>query len=148
MSQARSASRLSVPALAAATLTAATAAAYALLIGAQDGEWSAVVVVVLAGLVVCAVVIAYGAGPDVLHRRLALVAAGSVILVIGVLSIATVGLPLLLAAVLALMAGLRRPAGYRAPLRVQAGARRPLRRRHVRRALGRTGRRGADASAE
>ena len=91
--------------MAAAVLAAAMAAVYVRVMQTQDDQPLAwVLLVLLAG----ALAAAYGAVPGVPHRQLALMAGGAVLVLLGLLAILTIGVPILVAGVLALVAGSRR----------------------------------------
>ena len=93
--------------MAAAVLAAAMAGVYVSVMHAQDDQPLAWVLVVL---VTGAVAAAYGAVPGVPHRQLALMVGGAVLVLLGLLAMLTIGLPILLAGVLSLVAGSRRVA--------------------------------------
>jgi hypothetical protein len=65
---------------------------------------------VLFVLVAGALTSAYGAAPGVPHARLALMAGGAGLVLLGLLAILTIGVPILVAGLLALVAGSRRVA--------------------------------------
>jgi hypothetical protein len=93
-------------AVAAALVAATMAAVYVVVMQGQDDRpllW------VLAVLVGGALASAYGASVRARHRRLVLVVAGAALALLGLLAILSIGLPILLAGGLALLAAARRP---------------------------------------
>ena len=97
--------RVDVIAVAASLLALAMVLVYLAVIRAQAGEPAAWAVV---ALMVGATAAAYGAVVRAPYRRQALVLAGLVLLGLGVLAILTIGLPILLAGALCLVATVRR----------------------------------------
>ena len=98
--------RVDLFALLAALLTAAITVLYLFLVTAQDGRpaWWAVAILTVA--VLCA---AYGIRPRAAYRRGPLVVAAVGLFLLGFVAIFSIGLPLLLAAVLCVLAALRTP---------------------------------------
>lgn len=92
-------------AAAAAVLALVMTVGYVLVLRSQGGE--SPVVWFLLALIAGAALAGYGAWRGVPHRRGALFGAGAVLLAIGLLAILSIGLPILLAGVLALAAGAR-----------------------------------------
>jgi len=90
----------------AAVLTWIMLGVYLALINEQDGN---VAVWFVAILVLGAVAAGYGAVTAVPHRRPALVVAGLLLGAAGLVGIASIGLPVLVAGVLCLVAAVRRP---------------------------------------
>ena len=88
----------------AAAITLGMIALYIALIVQQDGEVAAWFV---AGLAVAAVLTTYGVARRAPRRTLALVVAGVLLAVLGLLGILSIGLPILAAGVLALLAARR-----------------------------------------
>jgi hypothetical protein len=88
-------------AMAAAVLAAAMAVVYVRVMHAQDDQPLVWVLVVLVGGALAA---AYGAVPRAPYRRLVLVVTGTALVVLGLLSILSIGLPILLAGALAILA--------------------------------------------
>ena len=88
----------------AALLAAAMAWAYVRII---DGQGDQPLAWVVGGLLGCAVLATYGAPLAAPGRRTALVVAGVVLLGLGLLAILTIGLPILVAGVLALVSSAR-----------------------------------------
>ncbi len=99
--------RLDLGAAIAAVLALAGLVAYLVVIAEQGDEGPAVWFVV--GLVAGIAAAAYGAVVAAPRRRAALLGAGIVLGVLGLLGILTIGLPILLAGALALGAALRTP---------------------------------------
>jgi hypothetical protein len=91
-------------AMAATVLAAAMAGVYVRVMHAQDDQPLAWVLLVL---VAGALAAAYGAVLRVPHRRLALMAGGAVLVLLGLLAVLTIGLPILVAGALAILAGSR-----------------------------------------
>jgi hypothetical protein len=105
--------RVDPVAAAAAVLAAAMAAVYVRVMHGQGDEPVAWVLVVL---VAGALAAAYGAVPGAPHRRPALFAGGTALVLLGLLAILTIGLPILVAGALAVVAGSRsRGAGLTGP---------------------------------
>src|SRR3954447_26113517 len=95
--------------VAAAVLAVIMIAVYLVLIAQQDGEpalWF------VAGLAAGAVLAGYGAVRD---RPPALIAAAVILLALGLLGILSIGLPIIAAGILAIIAAARRPAGVTGP---------------------------------
>jgi hypothetical protein len=98
--------RVDLFALAAAVLTAAITVMYLFLVHAQDGRpsWWAVGVLTVAVLGA-----AYGVRPRAPYRRAPLVVAAVCLFLLGFVALFSIGMPLLLAAVLCVLAALRTP---------------------------------------
>ena len=97
--------RIDLVALAAAVLAVAMAVVYVQLMAGQGDRplwW--VMVVLLGGAAACT----YGAFATGVRRTTALVGAGAVLVVLGVLAILSIGLPILVAGAVSLLAALRR----------------------------------------
>jgi hypothetical protein len=93
-------------AVAAALVAATMAAVYVGVMRGQDDRPLLWVLVLLVGGALASV---YGSLRRAPHRRLVLVAAGAALALLGLLAILSIGLPLLVAGGLALLAGARRP---------------------------------------
>ncbi|HSS67836.1 MAG TPA: hypothetical protein VLK34_04750 [Nocardioidaceae bacterium] len=91
-------------ALLAAAVAVTMAIVYVQVMRGQDDEPLAWVLIVLGA---SAVLAAYGARMSAPHRQVVLIAAGVVLLLLGVLAIFSIGLPILVAGVLALVASTR-----------------------------------------
>jgi hypothetical protein len=85
-------------------VTALVAAVYVALIAREDGHLAAWF---LAGLAVAAALGIYGAGRSAPRRGIALLVCGATLLGLGLLAILSIGLPLLVAGILALVAAAR-----------------------------------------
>ena len=97
--------RVDAVAVAASVLAAAMVMVYLAVIQEQAGDPAAWAVAALIGGATGA---AYGAVVRAPYRRPALVLAGLVLMVLGVLAVLTIGLPILLAGALCLVAAVRR----------------------------------------
>ena len=96
--------RVDLFAVGAALLAVVMLVVYLAILRQQDGEpalWA------IAALVLGAVGAGYGSVKNAQHRRAALVAAGLVLLALGGLAILTIGLPILMAGGLCLVAAVR-----------------------------------------
>lgn len=98
--------RLDLLALAAALLALVMTVAY-LLIMAENSDTPAAWFVGI--LVLGAALAGYGANPAATRRRAALLVSGAILLAAGVLALLSIGLPIVVAGVLALAAGARIP---------------------------------------
>ncbi len=98
--------RVDLFALAAAVLTAAITVMYLFLVHSQGGQpsWWAVGILTLAALGA-----AYGVRPRARYRRGPLVVSAVFLFLLGFVALFSIGLPLLLAAVLCVVAALRTP---------------------------------------
>ena len=96
--------RLDAIAVAASVLAVAMFVVYLSVIRQQEGEPAAWAVAILIGGAAAA---AYGAVVAAPYRRAALVLAGLALMALGVLAVLTIGLPILLAGALCLLAALR-----------------------------------------
>ncbi len=97
----------------AAVLALAMLVVYVSVIREQGGEVAVWAVVVL---VADAAAAAYGSVRSSPHRRATLVAAGVLLVALGVLALLTIGLPILLAGLLCLVSAARAPAPPGVPL--------------------------------
>ena len=102
--------RLDPVAVAASTLALAMLVVYLSVIRQQQGDPAAWVI---AALIIGSAAAGYGAGVASPYRRSSLVLAALVLFVLGLAAILTVGLPILVAGVLCLVAVLRQAPGAR-----------------------------------
>jgi hypothetical protein len=99
-------------AAAAAVIAAVMVVVYVWLIAQQDSELALWFV---AGLVVCALVAAYGSARAAPVRQPALIVSGAALVLLGLLALASIGLPIVVAGVLALVAAARSGRRARVP---------------------------------
>jgi hypothetical protein len=98
--------RLDLLALLAAVIAVVMAGVYVQVMHSQEDQPLAWVLTVLGA---SALLATYGAPVDASHRRLALVLAGVGLVLLGLLAILSIGLPILVAGLLALVGSTRQP---------------------------------------